>query len=438
MRLAQWHRLALFLSVGLLPALSAAQCTNIAGSWTGTETGTVTLSLSASDGETANETDAVSGSGVVTITQTGTCTFQYSPLATSGSSLVNSNLTASQLAQLVRTVTVSGNNVTETGVFAILNTAAAAQQGLNITAVTGNVETGTGQVDTSHAPWKISMTGSANMVVTGNAMSNGQTVTFTLTVAAATTATFTQNNSLTLSPPSQTGVAAGLAYVQPFTASGGSGTGYDWCVVSGSTCAWSGTPLPAGFSLAEYTGYLLSSGDPIAVPGAYPFTVQVKDSAGNTAQVDFTLTIGCAVTFPNQPQYGLQPVSGVQYGPKYMVRQFIAPPNPNDTSSTTRLLDYAQACGFTQFNWQQQWTALPAVSCRRRLASFRTTSTRQIVPTSSRASGRAVVTSWLVRPSTRATLKIIQTCSTLRKAGMLTRKLRRGMIPTRFTILSTK
>jgi hypothetical protein len=362
MRLAQWHRLALLLSVGMLPTLSAAQCTNIAGSWTGTETGTVTLSLSASDGESSNETDPVSGSGVVTIAQTGTCAFQYSPLATSGSALVNSNLTPSQLAQLVRTVTVSGNNVTETGVFAILNTAAAAQQGLNITAVTGNVETGTGQVDTSHAPWKISMTGSANMVVTGNAVSNGQTVTFTLTVAAATTVTFTQNNSLTLSPPSQTGVAAGLAYVQPFSAAGGSGTGYDWCVLSGSTCAWSGTPLPAGFSLAEYTGYLLSSGDPIAAPGAYPFTVQVKDSAGNTAQVDFTLTIGCAVTFPTQPQYGLQPVSGVQYGPKYMVRQFIAPPNPNNTTSTTRLLDYAQACGFTQFNWQQQWTALPAVS----------------------------------------------------------------------------
>ena len=154
MRHAQWLRFVLLISAGLAPAISQSQCVNIAGSWTGTETGSVTLALSASDGESANETDAVNGSGVVTIAQTGECTFQYSPLATNGSTLVNANLTASQLAQLVRTVTVSGNNLKETGVFAILNTAAAAQQGLNISGVTGNVENGTGQIDTSRAPWK--------------------------------------------------------------------------------------------------------------------------------------------------------------------------------------------------------------------------------------------------------------------------------------------
>ena len=206
------------------------------------------------------------------------------------------------------------------------------------------------------------MTGSADMVVTGNAVSNGQTITFTLTVTASTTVTFTQNNSLTLSPPPQTGIAAGLAYVQPFAASGGSGTGYDWCVLTDSGCVWEGAPLPGGFSLAEYTGYLLSPGDPIATPGAYPFTVQVKDSAGHTAQVDFTLTIGCAVAFTNQPKYGLQPVSGLQYGKQYMERQFIAPPDLSNPTSDQPLIDYAQACGFLHFNWQQIMTALPAVS----------------------------------------------------------------------------
>jgi hypothetical protein len=100
MRHAQSFRLVLLISAGLTPAISQSQCVNVAGSWTGTETGSVTLASSASDGESANETDAVNGSAMVTITQTGACTFQYSPLATNGSTLVNSNLTAAQLVQL--------------------------------------------------------------------------------------------------------------------------------------------------------------------------------------------------------------------------------------------------------------------------------------------------------------------------------------------------
>jgi hypothetical protein len=69
--------------------------------------------FNASDGESDTETDPVSGSGVVTITQTGQCTFQYTPIGLAGSSLLNANLTPSQLASLNRTVTVSGNNVLE-------------------------------------------------------------------------------------------------------------------------------------------------------------------------------------------------------------------------------------------------------------------------------------------------------------------------------------
>lgn len=121
MRIARWNCVVLRFLVALAPAAATGQCVNIAGVWNATETGSITLALTASDGESATETDAVNGSGAVTITQTATCIFQYSPLLSSGKSLLNSNLTASQIAQLVRTITVSGNNVSESGLFAILN-----------------------------------------------------------------------------------------------------------------------------------------------------------------------------------------------------------------------------------------------------------------------------------------------------------------------------
>jgi pimeloyl-ACP methyl ester carboxylesterase len=133
----------------------------------------------------------VSGSGTVTITQTGTCTFQYLPIGLNGSTLLNASSEA-------RTVTVNGNDVTVTGIFAVINTAAAAQEGLTITSVSPNVYSGTGQVTTSATTGVTTMTVSASgdMVVTGTATSDGQTVPFTLTITASTTATFDEGGHL--------------------------------------------------------------------------------------------------------------------------------------------------------------------------------------------------------------------------------------------------
>ena len=111
----------------LAPPRATAQCANLAGSWTFSESGSVTISITASDGESGSETDPVSGTGNVTITQTGPCTFQYIPIPLNGSSWLNQNLTPAQLASLVRTVRVNGNNAQETGMFAVINYAAAAQ-----------------------------------------------------------------------------------------------------------------------------------------------------------------------------------------------------------------------------------------------------------------------------------------------------------------------
>jgi hypothetical protein len=182
---------------GLVHPCASAQCTNIAGNWNATETGTITLVLNASDGESDTETNPVSGSGIVTITQTGTCTFQYTPIGLTGSSLINSGLTPSQLASLVRTVTVSGDNVTETGVFAVINTAADAQ-GLTITGTTGNVYTGTGQVSTANPP-VMTLNGSGNLVISGTY----EGYTFTLTYTASSTAVFTKENPIAITPPAR-------------------------------------------------------------------------------------------------------------------------------------------------------------------------------------------------------------------------------------------
>ena len=343
--------LAAFVSALLIlaPPRASAQCTNIAGSWNATETGTVTIALTASDGESDNETDPVSGSGIVAITQTGTCTFQYTPISTTGSSLVNSGLTPSQLASLVRTVTVSGNNVTETGVFAILNTAAA---GLTISSITGNVETGTGQVNTGVNPHTMTLNETANLVVTGSASSNGQSATFTMTISSSTTATFMEESPIAITPPGQTGIASGLAYNGLFTATGGSGAGYTWCVQSGSNCVESGSPLPEGFILLS-TGLLSSTGSPAATPGSYPLTVQVTDSAGNMQPQGFTLVIGCPmkVTWSVRDSTSMNtPVGVVPFG--RMVAQA--------TSTTGVTLSVAATeCGFSMFDWVQTITQWP-------------------------------------------------------------------------------
>src|SRR5208337_2901659 len=92
--------LAAFVSAVLMlaPPRATAQCMNLAGNWTYSESGTVTVVGSASDGETINETDPVSGNGNVPVTQTGPCTFQYIPIPLNGSSWVDTS-------QVARTVT---------------------------------------------------------------------------------------------------------------------------------------------------------------------------------------------------------------------------------------------------------------------------------------------------------------------------------------------
>jgi uncharacterized protein (TIGR03437 family) len=102
---------------------------------------------------------------------------------------------------------------------------------------------------------------------------------FTITVQSKPN---TQLGITTTSVPNATG---GMPYSTTLAASGGSGTGYTWALTAASM-----NSLPTGFSLST-GGVLGSSGSPDATAGAYPFPVQVTDSASNISAKSFTLTV---------------------------------------------------------------------------------------------------------------------------------------------------
>jgi hypothetical protein len=147
----------------------------------------------------------------------------------------------------------------------------------------------------------------------------------------------TGGTPLQITTTSLPGASSGSPYPPTrLTATGGSGADYEWSVSSGS--------LPAGFTLSS-AGVLSSTGIPAAAANSYSFTVQVTDPAGNLATQPLTLTVGTSC-----PVYVFLSLSG-----QYMQATFI-PPNQET------LNQYAAACGYDHFNWQQQITTLPGPS----------------------------------------------------------------------------
>lgn len=117
-----------------------------------------------------------------------------------------------------------------------------------------------------------------------------QTYTFAVQVTDSAGNTATQALTLVVQPsglqitttklPNAT---SGQSYGASLTASGGTGSGYVWSVTSGA--------LPAGFALSS-GGTITSSGTPTAAVQSYVFTVQVTDSAGDSATQTLTLVVG--------------------------------------------------------------------------------------------------------------------------------------------------
>ena len=86
--------------------------------------------------------------------------------------------------------------------------------------------------------------------------------------------------AIVISPPTLPNGTVLTAYSQTISATGGTGTGYQFTVIAGS--------LPAGLTLDPTSGVL--SGTPTA-RGASAFTVQVTDSGSHTASQAYSITI---------------------------------------------------------------------------------------------------------------------------------------------------
>jgi uncharacterized protein (TIGR03437 family) len=185
-----------------------APCANVGGTWNASESGSYTETIAAT-AETDTATNPISGSGTAMITQTG-CSIQYNPISETG--LIGSNLTPSQLASMTRTGTVSGNDVSVTGLVALVDTVASAQAGFTVTNISSNVLNASGQVAGNPPVMKLNETGT--FVASGTYSISGQSGSFTETVTTSSTAAFARGGVITtvsggLAPPVCTNLSCG-------------------------------------------------------------------------------------------------------------------------------------------------------------------------------------------------------------------------------------
>jgi hypothetical protein len=107
-------------------------------------------------------------------------------------------------------------------------------------------------------------------------------------VQASAALSITISGSISITTASLPPGEVGSPYTGTLQAGGGSGSGYQWCVVeAGGSCDNGSGALPAGLTLAG-TGII--SGTPTSA-GSSTFTVKVTDSQGNSATAQLSITI---------------------------------------------------------------------------------------------------------------------------------------------------
>jgi hypothetical protein len=158
-------------------------CTSIGGAWNTTEQGSATYYIGTSNDGSESVPDPIGGTGTEQITQTG-CSISYLPIYESG--LVGVNLTASELAPMTRTGTVSGNSVTVSGLLAVVDTVAAFQAGVSVANVSANRMNASGQVSGNYMT--VAETESFN--ASGTYSIEGDNGTSTVRITSSTSATF--------------------------------------------------------------------------------------------------------------------------------------------------------------------------------------------------------------------------------------------------------
>jgi hypothetical protein len=172
------------------------------------------------------------------------------------------------------------------------------------------------------------------------------TATFTVQVTDSANDTATANLTVTIYPslvvttttlPNGT---EGASYTATLAVSGGSGSGYTWTVTSGTGLSAVGLNLSSSGAI---------TGIPNAGETSATFTVQVKDSAGNTATATLTLTIA-GVTFQGQVLSGNQPISGAT------IQLYTVGNTGNGSAATPMLTQTVTTDGIGMFNLNGYYT----------------------------------------------------------------------------------
>ncbi len=242
-------------------------------------------------------------------------------LSTAGA--VSGTPTAAGTFNLVVTVTDSASNTASTTVTltvqATLSVSSTTLASGTVNVAYSQTLTAAGGSGTGYT-WSTNSAGTASLaavnltlastgVISGTPTTTG-TATFTATVTdsashtATATLSITVYSALTVTTTSLPSTDAGVAYAQTLGAGGGSGTGYTWTVTAGAAS------LTAENLAISSTGAI--SGTPSAA-GTASFTVQVKDSLGNTASANLTIQVYAALTLspPNSGVPGPGTVGGV-------------------------------------------------------------------------------------------------------------------------------
>jgi hypothetical protein len=228
-------------AVGLSLAPSGA----VSGTPNGVETaGTFVVTVTDSAGDTASATISL--------------TVVYSAITITPATLPNGTVGTAYAQSLV----ASGGSGTPY-TYAVTSGTGLSAVGLSLNATTGAI-TGTPNAGETAGTFVVTATDSKG---------NTGTATFTLTVIYP---------FLTITTTTLPNGIVGTAYSQTLNASAGTGTGYTWSVTMGAASL-----SAVGLSLSS--GGVLSGSTPVA--GTATFTVQVTDSANDTATANFSVTI---------------------------------------------------------------------------------------------------------------------------------------------------
>jgi hypothetical protein len=192
----------------------------------------------------------------------------------------------------------------------------------------GGIPPNTWAVKTGNLPAGLTLNPSTGAIA-GTPMAAGNpSFAVTLTDSGSPALTATSTFSIAVAYPPLTIITTtlpngmlGTAYTAALSASGGTGTGYTWAVTSGTGLSAVGVSLSSSGAI---------TGIPTASETSVPFTVQVADSAGNTATATLMLTV-TSVAFQGRVLSGQQPVSGA------MIQIYAAGSTGNGSAATPML-----------------------------------------------------------------------------------------------------